>query len=901
MSRRSRRGGRNNTAAPSISTIEAYFPGDTLAQSVWTSKYKATGEYDPNDMHIRMASEFARIESLYKDNEEYHEDLSDFGKSLLKRHSAFTDEELFEEVMAYFRKFEYIVPQGSIMSQLGNTESIGSLSNCFVIGQPADSYGGILLKDQELVQLMKRRGGVGIDISTLRPSGVQVSNAAQTSTGAASFMERFSNSTREVAQGGRRGALMLSIDIRHPDALEFINAKKDRTKVTGANISVMLRDDFMKAVENDEDYILRFPCEWDASDDGEIVSITSPDGEHAENFSSEVFASHDHTYGHSTGHVFWRRVIARDYYNSVVENAWENAEPGQIFVDRHHSYSPDGVYPEYRGITTNPCGEIFMQAYDACRLMALNLLSVVQNPYKEDAFIDYELLYEIAYMQQRYADDLVDLELEHILRILAKLRRDPESSTTKKVEIELWEKIYEVASSGRRTGCGFTALGDMLAAQGLSYDSEDAKRVIDEVMKTKMRAELDCSTDLAITRGTFKGWDPKKEYIDASSGGLDILGQNPFYEMIMLEFPEQFNRMLKYGRRNVSWSTVAPTGSVSILTQTTSGLEPLFAPYYIRRKKVNPAEGGKVDFTDQNGDQWTEYTVAHPQFKYWYDNHCPVLEFPQLSEGGDPPTFEELKKEELELVYKASPWYNSCAPDINWKQRVEIQGVIQKYTSHSISSTINLPNSATKEDVSDIYLHAFNKGLKGVTVYRDGCRSGVLVTEPEKPKFETKDAVKRPKSLKCDIINTVAKGKKWTVIIGILDGKPYEVFVIEGHEIKETPGQLVKVSRGVYNVITDKGTYENVTAGMSAEEEAITRLTSTCLRHGAETTFIVEQLDKSHGDITSFGKALARTLKKYVSDDKLNARASTCPNCETGELVFEEGCKQCKSCGYSAC
>lgn len=837
------------------------FNGDELAQTVWEDKYKAKDEHTPSEMHKRMADEFARIEYNYIEDEIQKDPtpLSDLGKELFEEYKNQNYDGVQQKIYGKFRNFKHIVPQGSIMSQLGNTDSIGSLSNCFVIGQPADSYGGILQKDQELVQLMKRRGGVGIDISTLRPAETKVTNAAGTSTGAASFMERFSNSTREVAQNGRRGALMLSIDVRHPDVLEFINSKKDRTKVTGANISVMLRDDFMEAVKSDDDYILRFPCDTNIEFDSGFVPELAPYNELCQAATCQ-----------------FKKIKAKELYDSIVENAWENAEPGQMFVDNHWNYSPDGVYDQYRGVTTNPCGEIFMQPYDACRLMALNLLTCVKNPYADKAEIDLALLERNAYYQQRLADDLVDLELEHILRILAKLRHDPEDQTIKQAEIELWEKIYEVASSGRRTGCGFTGLGDMLAALGLKYDSDEALKVIDTVMKIKMQGELKCTIDLAYLRGSFRDWDRNKEF-----------NANPFFKFIKDEFVNEAVKMHEYGRRNVSWSTVAPTGSVSLLTQTTSGLEPLFAPYFTRRKKVNPGDDVRIDFTDQNGDNWMEYDVLHPQFQNWIDR-----EMGEMYRKSSP---------DLEACFKLSPWYGSCAPDIDWKSRVEIQGIIQKYTTHSISSTINLPKEVTQEEVAEIYLHAFDKDLKGVTVYRDGCRSGVLVTETETPTFEPKDATKRPKELPCDIYNVVAKGKKWTVIIGTLDNKPYEVFAIEGHPITETPGLLVKVKRGVYNIITDKNTYEDVTSHMSAEEEAITRLTSTCLRHGADTTFIVEQLDKSHGDITSFGKALARTLKKYISDEVLQERASSCPSCETGELVFEEGCKQCKSCGYSAC
>jgi ribonucleoside-diphosphate reductase alpha chain len=857
-----------------------YFNGDELAASVWEGKYAAEGESNPDNMHKRLAKEFARIEESYLKNNEpieivatKHSNLSNYGKS----RSFLTEESIYE----LFKNFKYIVPQGSIMSMLG-VDKIGSLSNCFVIGQPEDSYGGILQKDEQLVQLMKRRGGVGIDISTLRPSGTDVTNAAKTSTGAASFMERFSNSTREVAQGGRRGALMITIDVRHPDVFEFVNIKKDRTKVTGANISVMLRDDFMEAVKNDEDYYLRFPCDIDDVSAGnelskpynELINCTDQNGNIL----------------HQT-----KRIKAKELYDAIVENAWENAEPGQMFIDRHWDYSPDGAYEQYKGVTTNPCGEIFMQPYDACRLMAINLLSFVENPYTDEAYVDWVKLYEVAYEQQRLADDLVDLELEHISRILAKIHSDEESDEVKRTEIELWEKVYDVASAGRRTGCGFTALGDMLAAVGVAYDSQQGCDYIEKVMHTKMEAELDCTIDLAILRGAFEGWNVHDEFLDLGEDSPALSkGLNGFYEMMLNDFVEQTLRMAKFGRRNVSWSTVAPTGSVSILTQTTSGLEPLFAPYYMRRKKVNPGEEGvRVDFVDQNGDNWMEYPVLHPQFKEWVR-----IAFEMNDEGMQRLT----DKDTVDSLVKKSPWYKSCAPDIDWKKRVDVQAIIQKYTSHSISSTINLPNDVTKEEVAEIYIHSYDKGLKGVTVYRDGCRTGVLVTDSNESKetFEYNDAPKRPTCLPVEIHTTVSKGIKWNVIVGIFDSKPYEVFAIP-HFTNETELELCKIKRGRYDLLKDGDTYsENITSQITDEQDVLTRMVSTALRHGADITFIVEQLNKSHGDITSFSKAIARTLKKYIDEKKMVSRAA-CTECGSNNVVFEEGCLMCKDCGSSKC
>jgi len=856
-----------------------YFNNDELAASVWEGKYAAEGENNPDDMHKRMAKEFARIEESYVKTDRFidqpieivavkHSNLSNYGKS----RNFLTERHIYE----LFKDFKYIVPQGSVMSMLG-VDKIGSLSNCFVIGQPEDSYGGILQKDEQLVQLMKRRGGVGIDISTLRPSGTDVTNAAKTSTGAASFMERFSNSTREVAQGGRRGALMLTIDVRHPDVLDFINAKKDRSKVTGANISVMLRDDFMEAVKKDEDYILRFPCDKSVDyilDEEEIPNLNY-------NELTPILCEDKD--------VYTKKVKAKEIYDAIVENAWENAEPGQMFIDRHWDYSPDGVYEQYRGVTTNPCGEIFMQPYDACRLMAINLLSFVENPYTDKAYIDWVKLYEVAYEQQRLADDLVDLELEHISRILAKIHSDEESDEVKRTEIELWEKVYDVASAGRRTGCGFTALGDMLAAMDIAYDSQQGCDLIEKVMRTKMEAELDCTIDLAILRGSFDGWNVNNEFIIDSPTNLS--GLNSFYQHLEAGFGSQAVRMSKYGRRNVSWSTVAPTGSVSILTQTTSGLEPLFAPYYMRRKKVNPGEEGvRVDFKDQNGDNWMEYPVLHPQFDKWHQKN------------GNHGNLKDFDENTVKMWFEKSPWYNSCAPDIDWKKRVDVQAIIQKYTSHSISSTINLPNDVTKEEVAEIYIHSYDKGLKGVTVYRDGCRTGVLVTETAKSndKFEYHDAPKRPNCLPVDIHTTVSKGVKWNVIVGLFDSKPYEVFAIP-HFTNETELELCKIKKGRYDLLKNGNTYsEDITSQITDEQDVLTRMVSTALRHGADITFIVEQLNKSHGDITSFSKAIARTLKKYTDEKKMVSRA-TCTECGSNNLVFEEGCLSCKECGSSKC
>lgn len=522
-----------------------YFNGDELAAGVWLGKYAVEGEETPDDMHKRMAKEFARIEYNYILKEREHVDsatiqkLSSYGEDRLVLNSEeLPDEELPEylgnRIYNLFKDFKYIVPQGSIMSQLG-AKSIGSLSNCFVIGQPEDSYGGIFEKDEQMAQLMKRRGGVGLDISSLRPKGTPTSNAAKSSTGAISFMNRFSNTTREVAQNGRRGALMLSISINHPDVLDFIKIKRDLTQVTGANISIKLNNEFMKAVENDEDYILRFPCNKEISKD-----FWSPDNNNLL------------TDGNG---FFWRKIKAKEYWDEIIKSAHNVAEPGLMFEDNHINYSPDGVYPQYKGVTTNPCGEIYMQPYDACRLIAVNLFSLVDNPFTNKAKFNFEKFYQVNYEAMRLSDDLIDLELEHIDRIIAKLQVDPETVEIKYREIRLWNKIRETASSSRRTGLGFTALGDTLAALNLKYDSKEASAVIDKIMSKKMESELDCTTDLAILRGPFTGWDRNIEYNNIFTN-VETCGNNSFYQFLRNKFPTEFERMTLYGRRNVSWSTV---------------------------------------------------------------------------------------------------------------------------------------------------------------------------------------------------------------------------------------------------------------------------------------------------------------------------------------------------------
>lgn len=864
------------------SELLEYFKGNELAANVWQSKYAQEGEKTPDDMHRRMAKEFARIEFKYVTDEKTrvlktHKDYKKLSKYGAERKDL--DE---ETIYNLFKDFKYIVPQGSIMSQLGS-KSVGSLSNCFVIGQPEDSYGGIMMKDEEMVQLMKRRGGVGIDISTLRPEGTVTTNAAKSSTGAVSFMHRFSNTTREVAQNGRRGALMISMDINHPDIMEFIKIKRDLTKVTGANISIKLNNEFMKAVENDEDYILRFPINLERRCPEILTHSDTLEYNKLEKVEERV-SDKDYKI---IGYV--KKIKAKEYWDEIIKSAHGVAEPGLMFWDNMVDYSPDGVYDQFRQVTTNPCSEIAMQPYDACRLIAVNLFSFVKDPFTDKAEFDFEKFYQINYEAMRLSDDLIDLEIEHIDRILYKLYMDPESVEVKYRELKLWNKVRETAMASRRTGLGFTALGDTLAALGLKYDSDESLEVIEQIMKTKMESELDCTIDLAILRGPFEGWDKDKEFDLIASN--ELVGNNQFYNFLAENFPEQANRMYLYSRRNISFSTVAPTGSVSILTATSSGIEPQFQPFYVRRKKVNPGEEGvRVDFTDQNGDTWQEFPVLEPKFKEWI----------WITYGEPFRKIDLYSKEELQATFEQSPWYKSTANDINWIQRVKIQGIIQKYITHSISSTINLPSDVTEEEVSKIYMESWKSGLKGITVYRDGSRSGVLVSEPKsREEFEYVDATKRPKEVICKVHTTTIAKNKYNVFVGLLNNKPYEVFVTD-HFTNEEELVLRKVKKGRYDLIKDGKVYsEDITTEMSDEQEAITRLVSTSLRHGADIKFIVEQLNKTSGDMFGFTKGLARVLKKYIP----NGAKSTinCLECGSNNVIFEEGCMSCKSCGSSKC
>ena len=853
-----------------------YFKNDELAANVWLSKYAQNGETHPDQMHSRMAKEFAKIEYHYQEIEhetgDWIEKLSKYGKV----RNDLTEETIYE----LFKDFKYIVPQGSIMSTLG-TDLIASLSNCWVAESPLDSYAGIHKTDGDLIYYYKRRGGVGIDISNLRPSNTFTNNTAKSSTGAVSFMNRFSNTTREVAMNGRRGALMISMDVNHPDIMDFIKIKRDLTQVTGANISIKLNNSFMKAVENNGDYILRFPCD-----------------------SSEfIFALDNLNYNElykGTGNTYIKKIRAKEYWDEIIKSAKEYAEPGLMYWDNMLNNDPAAVYEQYRPICSNPCGEQFLNANDSCRLMAVNLFSFVLNPFTEEAKLDFSNIYKVFYEALRLGDNLVDLEAEYIDRIIEKIKSDPESNEIKQQELNLWIKSKEKCLAGRRVGLGITALGDMLAALNFKYDSDEALRIIKAVMQTKMEAELDCTIDLAILRGHFEGWNPDYEFQvagDDMNGYVMVGGNNQFYEMLSTDFQIQSKKMYNYGRRNINWSTVAPTGSVSILTQTSSGVEPLFMPYYMRRKKINPNEVGvRVDFTDQNGDKWQEFPVLHPKFKDWMMSW-------DISTYVGMKNFEDLNQNDLKTLFEVSPWYQSTANDIDWKKRVEIQAILQKYTTNAISSTINLPSTVTYEEVSDIYMYGWKAGLKGQTVYVDGSRSGVLVstdTKPQNSSFEYKDAIKRPKELDGEMFITVANGQKYKVIIGSIDSKPYEVFasLYVEEDGKPRKGKIIKEKKNLYNFYSS-GEVLYVTADMTDEEAIITRLASMSLRHGANIKFLVEQLNKSNGNITSFGKAVARILKKYIPEGE--ASTLKCESCGSANVIFEESCSKCKDCGSSKC
>ena len=825
-----------------------YFKGDTLASNVWMNKYALKDsegniyELTPDDMHRRLAREIARIEKNYP--------------------NPVSEDELFE----LFRDFKYIIPQGSPMAGIGNDYQISSLSNCFVIGDDTnmDSYGGILRIDQEQVQLMKRRGGVGHDLSHIRPSGSPVKNSALTSTGIVPFMERYSNSTREVAQDGRRGALMLSISIQHPDSEHFIDAKLEQGKVTGANVSVKMDDEFMRCVKSGVKYVQKYP-----------VGSSEP--------------------------TFTHEIDARALWNKIIHNAWSSAEPGVLFWDTIIRESIPDVYADqgFKTLSTNPCGEIPLCAYDSCRLIAINLFSYVDNPFTSEASFNTELFSRHAHYAQRIMDDIIDLELEKIDGILKKVNDDPEDEETKRIERRLWENIREKCIQGRRTGIGITAEGDMLAALNVRYGSDTAIEFSVEIHKLLAVEVYRSSVELAKDRGAFPVYNAEREK------------NNPFIKRLKEESPSLYSNMVRYGRRNIAMLTIAPTGSVSICTQTTSGIEPVFMVNYKRRRKVNPNDKNvTITFIDEIGDSWEEYNVFHPKFLNWLEiNGYNVNEV--IHYGDD----------KLNPIIQKSPYYKATSEDIDWVNKVRMQGAIQKWVDHSISVTVNLPKDATEDLVSQVYQTAWESGCKGMTIYREGSRSGVLVSndkETKEPEFKETKAPSRPKRLEADVVRFQNDHEKWIAVVGLYDGKPYEIFtgkadnfflpqwVNKGWVIRNKPeeGQRARYDFQFNDKDGYKVTVEALSRLFDKEFWNYAKLISGILRHGMPLLYVINLVENLTFDIESINtwrNGVVRALKRYIPDGT-KAEGSKCPQCgDTESLVYKEGCLSCISCGYSKC
>jgi len=835
---------RKITYEEAIARSIEYFHGDQLAATVWVNKYAIKDsegniyELTPDDMHWRLANELSRIEKNYPNPLS-----ADLIYSLLK-------------------DFKYIIPQGGPMAGIGNNFQISSLSNCFVIGNQCDSYGGIMKTDEEQVQLMKRRGGVGHDLSHIRPKGSPVKNTALTSTGVVPFMERYSNSTREVAQDGRRGALMLTISIKHPDAEDFINAKTDLSKVTGANISVKIDDEFMRCVIEDKPYIQQFPI------DSPTPKVT-------------------------------KSIDARKLWQKIIHNAWKSAEPGVIFWDTVIRESVPDSYADlgFRTTSTNPCGEIPLCPYDSCRLLAINLYSYVINPFTKKAYFDFDLFKEHVAYAQRIMDDILDLELEKIDQIIAKIDADPEPFDIKRTERELWVKIKDKAIQGRRTGIGITGEGDMLAALGLQYGSDAAIDFSEEVHKTLAINVYKSSVRLAIDRGAFPIFDFEKEK------------NNPFINRLFAIDPALEDEMKKHGRRNISMLTIAPTGSVSILTQTTSGIEPVFSIFYKRRRKVNPNDKTvKISFVDELGDAWEEYNVFHPKFLTW-------LEINGYSINDITSNFSDDKINEL---IQQSPYYHATSADVDWVAKVRMQGRIQKYVDHSISVTINLPENVEENLIDTLYRTAWESGCKGVTVYREGSRSGVLVSgNNEKNEFGETHAPKRPKKLEADVIRFVNEDEEWIAVVGLYNNRPYEIFtgkaehlyipkdITKGFVIKEKDATMEHARYDF--VFYDKDGYEVIIRGLSRTFDPefwnYAKLISGILRHGMPLLKVIDLVDNLKFDndsINTWKKGVNRALKRYVPDG--TKVSESCPQCgAVDSLQYKEGCVVCTNCGYSKC
>lgn len=830
-----------------------YFGGDELAAKVWVNKYAMKDSYGnifektPADMHWRIANEIARIEKRYA--------------------NPMTPEEIF----GLLDHFRYIVPQGSPMTGIGNNFQIASLSNCFVIGMDgnADSYGAIIRIDEEQVQLMKRRGGVGHDLSHIRPKGSPVKNSALTSTGLVPFMERYSNSTREVAQDGRRGALMLSVSIKHPDSESFIDAKMVEGKVTGANVSVKMDDAFMEAAVKGEKYVQKYPIDSDEP-------------------------------------LYSKEIEASELWGKIVHNAWKSAEPGVLFWDTILRESVPDCYADlgFRTVSTNPCGEIPLCPYDSCRLLAINLYSYVKNPFTPEAEFDYALLKEHVTKAQRIMDDIIDLEIEKIQMIQEKIESDPESEEVKFSERHLWDKIMDKSTKGRRTGVGITAEGDMLAAMGYTYGTDEATDFSEGIHKAIALAAYRSSVTMAQERGAFSIFDAEREK------------NNPYIQRLAAADPELYKDMVKYGRRNIACLTIAPTGTVSLLTQTTSGIEPVFMPVYKRRRKVNKDDPDvHIDYTDETGDCFEEFIVYHHKFLDW-----------MRVKGYD--TTQHYTQEEIDALLAESPYNHAAANDIDWVKKVQMQGRIQKWVDHSISVTINLPADTTEELVNELYIEAWRCGCKGCTVYRDGCRSGVLIStddkKEDKKKCEPCDCrlpvvEVRPKVLKCDVVRFQNNREKWVAFVGLLEGRPYEIFtglqdddegillpksVTEGYIIKNVDEDGVK--RYDFQFVNKRGyktTIEGLSEKFNKEFWNYAKLISGVLRYRMPIDQVIKMvgsLQMDNESINTWKVGVERALKKYIIDGT-SIKDQACPSCGEHTLVYEEGCLHCTNCGYSRC
>lgn len=825
-----------------------YFEGDELAARVWVSKYALKDSYgkiyekSPVDMHWRIANEIARIEKNYP--------------------NPITAEEIF----GLMDHFKYIIPQGSPMTGIGNDYQVASLSNCFVIGVdgPSDSYGAIIKMDEEQVQLMKRRGGVGHDLSDIRPKGSPVKNSALTSTGLVPFMERYSNSTREVAQDGRRGALMLSVSIKHPDSEAFIDAKMTEGKVTGANVSVKIDDEFMDAAINGKPYIQQYPID-------------------------------------SANPIVRKEIDATQLWHKIVHNAWKSAEPGVLFWDTIIRESVPDCYADlgFKTVSTNPCGEIPLCPYDSCRLLAINLYSYVVNPFTAEAFFDYDLFKKHVTIAQRIMDDIIDLELEKIQKILAKIDADPEGDDVKRTERELWEKIYKKSGAGRRTGVGITAEGDMLAALGLHYGTDEANAFAENVHKVLALSAYRSSVTMAGERGAFSIYDAEREK------------NNPFINRLREADPELYKEMVKHGRRNIALLTIAPTGTTSLMTQTTSGIEPVFLPVYKRRRKVNPGDAEvHIDYVDETGDAFEEYLVFHHKFMVWMKVN-----------GYD--VDKKYSTDEIDDLVKKSPYYKATSNDVDWMMKVKMQGSIQKWVDHSISVTINMPADVKEEIVNDLYIEAWKCGCKGCTVYREGSRSGVLISAKDKkeiPECKRPEVTEvRPKVLEADVVRFQNNKEKWVALVGLLDNVPYEIFTgllddDEGIMLPKTvvKGRIIKNYDENGNKHYDfqfenkrgyKTTIEGLSEKFNKEYWNYAKLISGVLRWRMpidQVIKLVSSLEFDNDNINTWKVGVERALKKYVVDGT-EAKGQKCPNCGNETLIYQEGCLICKTCGSSRC